>query len=155
VGQVAEWRGRAARSAAAPLLQRAATRRGQHSATLQRPAVQKQKADAAPARGASRRPELQKQQCGRPELQKQQCGRPELQKQQCGWQGCWDLRLAAGLRARLRSASKTGRWPVGGWAPGLLGFTAGRLAAAPLLGPGKGNQGLGLDLVSVVYCHRP
>jgi hypothetical protein len=43
-------------------------------------------------------------------------------------------------------------WPVAG---GRLGCWDLRLAAASLLGPGKGNQGLGLDLVSVVYCCRP
>jgi hypothetical protein len=80
--------------------------------------------------------------------------------------GLLDLRCRwaapASLRARLLgftaggwAAGKTGRWAVGGWAPGLLGAWDLRLAAAPLLGPGKGNQGLGLDLVSVVYCRRP
>jgi hypothetical protein len=51
---------------------------------------------------------------------------------------------------RLRACGQD--WPVAG---GRLGCWDLRLAAASLLGPGKGNQGLGLDLVSVVYCCRP
>jgi hypothetical protein len=51
----------------------------------------------------------------------------------CG-QDCWDLRLAAGLRARLRARLAGGRW-----AAGLLGFTAGGCFAA---GTWEGESGI-------------